>query len=106
MHEGQEDGWDDATERRARGYAQAHEKFLQENHPEMLEAMRAEGTLTDYLQQIGEQAAAMHATILTKMSNSRDLPTDYLKRVEALEAIPATVDELVMADLILQPELK
>jgi hypothetical protein len=87
----------------AQGYAKRHREFLSQTNPKMLEKLRASGELLSYLKGIGEQAEEMYETLSAQMQTSKNLPTEYWARVKALEAIPVTVDEIVMSELILQP---
>ena len=90
---------------RAQGYAQAHRKFLEANNPAMLK------NLPDpelYLKRVGREAAQMHDQLSDQMQseiNSRykSQPDAMQAKMKELEAIPATVDEIVMSELIRQP---
>jgi hypothetical protein len=92
-----------ALDDRAEGYARAHHRFLKEANPKFLRQLQESGMLEEHLREIGESAEAMYETLTTQMSNDPNLPTDFMERVKALEAIPVTVDELVMHEFILQP---
>ncbi|HUQ38398.1 MAG TPA: TnpV protein [Aestuariivirga sp.] len=87
----------------AQAYAKLHRKFLTENNPGMLaEISKTSEGLAPYLQRIGEQAMEMYDHLSSQMQTSPNLPTDYAKRLEALQAIPLTVEEIVLDELIYQ----
>lgn len=90
---------------RAKGYAQAHKKFLEQHNPALL---KSQPDPQAYCSQVGREAAQAHSQLSDQMQaaiNSRykDQPEAMQAKLKELEAIPATVDEIVMNDLILQP---
>lgn len=86
---------------RAQGYAKAHQNFLERNNPKFLQQMPEP---QKYLDGIGQEAAEMYADLADRMhSEVNRKKLEFMDRLRELEAIPVTVDEIVMSELILQP---
>lgn len=83
-------------------YSRLHRQFLTQHNPEVLKQMR-EPERTSYLKNVGEQAMEMHDNLASRMQTNPNLPTDQAKRLEAVQAIPLTVEEIVLDELIYQP---
>ena len=88
---------------RAMGYARRHQEFLKEANPNLFKSLQANGQLAKHCKEIGTQAAEMYESLSAQMQTAKSLPEEYAARVAALEAIPATVDEIVMHELVLAP---
>jgi hypothetical protein len=54
-------------------------------------------------EQAVQQTELLTSQMIEKANADPELRDNYLKKLEALEAIPVTVDELVLDDLIYQP---
>jgi Transposon-encoded protein TnpV len=81
-----------------------HRRFLTENRPDVLTALRHSGDLDDYLASIGETASERLEHAMTQMLNDKEhqkLP--YLERVRALQNRQQETEEQIRHDLILQP---
>lgn len=87
----------------AEGFSKAHERYLRENKPEMLREMKKDGSLKEYLQSIGEHANEMFDHLMREKMKQPDFPTEYLARVDAMNAAHHQMMEIVMDDQILQP---
>jgi hypothetical protein len=77
--------------------------YLKREFPEEYSQMKKSGALKPHLSQVGAEAMDLWETVASQMHNSPDLPTDYAARVQALEAIPEQVRDLINHDLIWQP---
>jgi hypothetical protein len=88
---------------KAQGYARMHRQFLQNSNPQMLSSLQKSGELPAYLERIGQSAEQMYDTLEAQMMTAKDLPKDYQAKVQALEAIPLTVDEIVRSEIVNQP---
>ena len=92
-------------QQRAQGYAKAHQQFLEQNNPAVL---AKQPDPQAYLNQVGRDAAQMHQQLSDQMQseiNSRfkDQPERMQAKLQELEAIPVTADEMIMDQLIRQP---
>lgn len=86
-------------------YAQMKRKSLQRNRPDLLREFRQAGDLQSYLKEIGEQASAMEDNLFHQLEKKNPLPKDYLERVKELGRRQRQVLEIVMHDLIHEPDL-
>lgn len=90
----------------AQGYARMHREYLKASNPRLLATLQTSGELTAHLEKVGQDAAQMYDTLHAQMMHDPKLPKDYHARVKALEAIPATVDEIVKHEIVYQPQPK
>lgn len=88
----------------AQAYSNLHRTFLRDHHPSLLRDLRQRGEAEEYFRKVGEAAMELYEDLEAQMMTAPNLPTDHAKRVQALEAIPATVEEIVMHDLIMTPQ--
>lgn len=92
-------------QQRAKGYAQAHKTFLTENNPAVLKGMPEP---EKYLAQVGVTAAQMFDQMADQMQSAinqrfASQPEAMAEKMQELQAIPLTVDEIVMSEVIRQP---
>ena len=86
----------------AEEWAKARQEFLTQGTPQLLQDLKASGQLQEHLTMVGRQAAEMEQFLTQQMMQQEELPLqDYPEKVQSLESIPAMVEEMVMADLIL-----
>ncbi|MFY0615057.1 MAG: TnpV protein [Hyphomicrobiaceae bacterium] len=91
-----------SRERAVRAYASLHRAYLRSAHPTAWRAMLDDGSLRSHCRRRGVHAYEMSESLSWQMMEKvigLDGPEDYLERVVQLEAIPATVEELVLDDL-------
>ena len=85
-------------------YAQMRKRSLQRNRPDLYREFQQAGDLQSYLKEIGEQAANMYDNLLHQLEKKNPLPEDYLERVQELGRRFRQVQEVVMNDLIHEPD--
>ena len=85
-------------------YAEMRRKSLQRNRPDLYREFAQEGELQSHLKEIGESASAMEAGMLSRMEKKNPLPEEYLERVRELGRRQRQVLEVVMNDLIHEPD--
>lgn len=81
-------------------YARMHKDYLRKNHPEMYSSLKKSGELLEHCRSVGKTAINLFETISAQMATSPNLPTDYQERVDELESIPLTVEEIVLHDVV------
>lgn len=87
----------------AQAYRKHHLKFLRENNPDLLHDLQKKGDLRLYLDRVGTQADERYQTLIAQGSTDPNLPKDYAQRVQALQSLPLTADEIVMSEIVNQP---
>ncbi len=85
-------------------YAQMRKRSLQRNRPDLYREFQQAGELQSHLKETGESASAMEAGLLSRMEKKNPLPEDYLERVKELGRRYRQVQEVVMHDLIHEPD--
>ena len=94
----------DTQEPKAQEYAQEHLRFLEQNRPDVLAAIRRSGDLNSYLSSVGDQASDRFLTLMMQHKNSPEVAKlPYQARVTSLQSRRREADELVRHDLIHQP---
>ncbi len=86
-------------------YAEMRKRSLQRNRPDLFRELSKAGELQSHLQETGEQASAMEANLFHQLDKKNPLPEDYLERVKELGRRYRQVLEVVMHDLIHEPDL-
>ena len=84
-------------------YAKMHREFLKQNHPETYQSLVESGELNKHAARVGKTAVDLFETLSAQMATSKTLPENYMELVEALEAIPGTVEEIVLNDVVHNP---
>ena len=64
-------------------YGQMHYRYLRENKPSVVNAMRMKGTLRSYLEEVNVNAEEMLARLETKMAKNEGV-TEALKRQDQI----------------------
>ncbi len=85
-------------------YAQMRQRSLQRNRPDLYREFQRAGNLQSYLKEIGEQASEMEDLLFLQLEQKKPLPEDYLERVKELGRRQRQVLEVVMNDLIHEPD--
>ena len=83
----------------AQTYAQMHRKFLEQAHPEVLAKLTPE-ELKERLASVGKTAVETYDLLDHQMRTSPKLPTDFRQRMEAVNAIPVAVEEIVLQEVV------
>ncbi len=86
-------------------YAQMRKRSLQRNRPDLYREFQRAGDLQSHLKEIGEQASEMEDLLFHQLEKQNPLPEDYLERVKELGRRQRQVQEVVMNDLIHEPDL-
>ena len=90
----------------AEQYAEMRKRSLMRNRPDLYRAMMKSKELEPHLKEIGESAAAMEDNLLAQMQEKKPLPKEYLERVKAIGQNYRVVSEIVMHELIHEPDLE
>ncbi len=85
-------------------YAQMRRQSLQRNRPDLLREFGKAGELQSHLKEIGESASAMEANLFSQLEKQNPLPEDFLERVRELGRRRRQILEIVMNDLIHEPD--
>ena len=86
-------------------FGQMHYRYLKENKPKVIRAMRMNGTLKSYLSEVDEQANAMLSQLVNQMAKAEGVTEelkakDQMKWVCLMENIHNRAMEIVCADII------
>jgi hypothetical protein len=88
----------------AKQYAEEHHRFLKQSNPRLLKSLHQSGDLEKHLHSTGENAALMHETIMSQGSQTKEMQEmPYLQRVQRLQSLHKSAQEMVRSDLIHQP---
>lgn len=87
----------------AEHFANLREAYLKREFPEEHARMKAAGTLTAHLEEIGQSAIEMWDETTGQMRNDPQMPQEQPARMQAFEAIPETVRDLINHDMIWVP---
>ena len=86
----------------AQEFAKEHRDFLEKHNPKLLKKLAQSNELPTYLYKVGKQADEMLSHMLSEeMHQTMNLP--FHERVERLESLRASAEEIIRHDLILQP---
>ena len=86
-------------------YAAMRKRSLLRNRPDLYRDLMKDKELGPHLKEIGEQASAMEANLFSQLEKQNPLPEDYLARVRELGRRQRQVLEIVMHELIHEPDL-
>jgi hypothetical protein len=87
----------------AKHFSSLREQYLKESFPKAYQKLQASGELAEHLEQVGQEADEMWHDLEAQMSTAKDLPENYLERVQELETIPEKLREMVTRELIYVP---
>ena len=85
-------------------YAEMRKRSLQRNRPDLYREFQRAGELQSHLKETGESASAMEANLYHQMEKKNPLPKDYMERVRELGRRGRQIQEVVMHDLIHEPD--
>ena len=86
-------------------FGQMHYRYLKENKPTIIKAMRKNGTLKSFLAEVDEQANAMLSQLVSQMAKAEGVTEelkakDQMKWIDLMENIHNRAMEIVCADII------
>ena len=91
-------------EPRAVHYAKLHRRFLEEDRPDVLAKIKAEGDLTSYLSLVGNQADDRYLSLLAQLGNDPEVQNlPFQEKAARLRSHPEIANEIVLHDLVHQP---
>jgi hypothetical protein len=73
----------------ARRYEQEHQRFLEENRPDVLHALQQSGELSSYLSSVGETASQRLEHEMSQHQHLRDPDLPFQERVRELQKPPS-----------------
>ena len=88
----------------AKQYGEEHERFLKETNPSLHKSLSRSGQLESHLHSVGNEASELHEAQMMKASQSKEMQSlPFQQRLERLQSLQQSTQEIVRHDLIHQP---